>query len=588
MAEKFLTPETPGLTEKEPLTFFRIDNLLNEIVNGDFSLNELKERQAQARESLGAISYEDIYNDVNFDQRIKNILNVDLDKKLSDLDLLSVENFEDFKEEFKEDLKHKLYTILEHVNSNDNELKKLLTNHLNNYKLDVDKWINSALIGYIKSSDVYNKGQLYTQDEVDTIVRNATKGMVKTDGSTPFRSPQYGQDPQSSRHLTTRRYVDKLMNLHKSETDPHNINTILKNNLKRYALASEVLKASETYTRWQIDSIIDKLIKEAIDVYSVKNPKFEDLNNLLKKIYDEKYVKFDGSVPFEAPQQGEDAIQDQDLVTLRQLNQYVRELKELIEKQGCTWKTSGPVQTTVGFVEDESELPARMTMQEILDAIFYGKRISITVPDSEADGNTFDIVVCINGDLSEVEYAELFKNGELLQRIDVSEFEETGCVTITTEMDSDAEFEFKVHYKNGSEQSESATTKLAFPVFVGIIPKWKWGSTVTFKYLENLVTADPFNNKFYDVPRDLTELAHQYDFELDEPVKLIIALPADYPDLKSMTNGVQTFNVTAFDTKNFNITYQTTFRIAGQNKQYKLYIYKQPLVSLNSEVTFQF
>lgn len=41
---------------------------------------------------------------------------------------------------------------------------------------------------------------------------------------------------------------------------------------------------------------------------------------------------------------------------------------------GCEgWKTSGPVQTTVGFVEDNTQLPDHLTCQEIFDLIFMEK-----------------------------------------------------------------------------------------------------------------------------------------------------------------------------------------------------------------------
>lgn len=57
-----------------------------------------------------------------------------------------------------------------------------------------------------------------------------------------------------------------------------------------------------------------------------------------------------------APQKGVDAVEDDELVTKRQLD------ASIVEEP--VWITSGPVQTTVGFVEDETDPGEKLNLQE--------------------------------------------------------------------------------------------------------------------------------------------------------------------------------------------------------------------------------
>ena len=66
------------------------------------------------------------------------------------------------------------------------------------------------------------------------IVAELISNMVKTDGSTPFTSPQTGVDPQSPQHLTTKKYVDQLIKQHIDTEDPHNILNQVQNYLQEY------------------------------------------------------------------------------------------------------------------------------------------------------------------------------------------------------------------------------------------------------------------------------------------------------------------------------------------------------------------
>lgn len=444
--------------------------------------------------------------------------------------------------------------------------------------------VKKLLEDYLETSET-------TARRLDNCLRNEINKefskVARIDITNAFIKPQIGVYPTSDVHLSTKKYVDDKVQQHVQGVDPHGYITMLNQRLAKYAKIDEVLPATETYSRTQIDNEISKIVEEIInqELFNYK----ESVNNKFEFIRKENYVKQDGSVSFKNPQSGVDATEDSHLVTLRQLNQEVTkvsdELSDAIKKESSYWITSGPVETTVGFLEDNSRVPDKMSIQEVLDAIFYGKKVSVTSPETGNIGETVDVVVCITGgDLNTVDVAHLYQNGELVRVIQREEFEENGCVTITSnEIDGDTEFEFKVYYSNDAEHSEYSNTKLSYPIFAGIIDEWYFGTCVVYDDLIRLSKEDPVNNKFYDREAHLRELTHQYNFDEEKPVKLLLALPTTYPDLQAMMNMGQKFTKDAFS-----IICVTPFTINGVLTNYKLYIYNQPLVRLDSEITFKF
>jgi hypothetical protein len=99
---------------------------------------------------------------------------------------------------------------------------------------------------------------------------------------------------------------------------------------------------------------------------------------------------------------------------LRQVNSAIASVQESLETKindkECVWITSGPVESTVGHVEDNTPMPPTMTLQEVCDAIFYGKGICIEVPDYVIITQTCPVTLCIHGSLGLVEYAELYQD----------------------------------------------------------------------------------------------------------------------------------------------------------------------------------
>lgn len=436
---------------------------------------------------------------------------------------------------------------------------------------------------YVRITDVYVKSQLYTKQDID----NQAKDYIRKDGSTPFTKAQIGADPQIDSHLATKRYVDKSLYNHQVDVDPHGFLTILNQRLASYAKKKDVYDKTQTYSRTQIDSIIHNLVNETIDA-SLQS--FMDtVNDKFEYIRLQKYVKQDGSVPFRGPQAGVDAVEEEHLTTLRQLNQAVEDLEqnltEQIQAKECLWKTSGPVESTVGHIDDNTPVPATMSLQEVLDAIFYGKGISISAPDYVTINNKVPITLCVHGSTGLINVAELYQDGKLTISFVKEDFE-NGCVTVDSlPIIEDTEFTFKVTYTNEAVHEESITVKAALPIFVGLLPKWKFGNMITWNYLEELASEEPNNNQFINSSNNLNQISINYSFQDAKLRHPFIVVPVSYPDLDNMSTTPQRFGIDAFD-----VIDMIPLQVPGIEKDiiFKIYIYRQALSSLNQEVTFNF
>lgn len=450
-------------------------------------------------------------------------------------------------------------------------------------KAKILEQVTNTLRDYIKYEDVYTKDQIYTKEEITSQNSN----YVKIDGTTPFERPQSGRTPQISSHLTTKGYVDSLLQSHKDDIDPHGFTEKLSNKLRKYALKGTVYDITQTYSREQIDQIIDKLVSVSVEEALRSHKDLDDPHNIIEKVKQLGYVNKDGSVSFTAPQKGVDAKNPQELVTLRQLQSLEKTLKEDITNlPEPIWITSGPVESQVGMVNEGDVLANEVSFQEAMDAIFYGKRVKLTVPELAPIGEKFLITLCIQGSLATVEYVEIYQNGENIGLITREQLQESNCVTIDSlPIEGDAEIVAKVFYTNGSIHEVTATTKVSLPVFVGIINRRQFTNTVTYQQLLELHRQDPQNNVFYDKGKHMQELTHNFNFDEDLEQKIIIALPNNYSNLDKMYNSAQMVTVDAFEIINM-----IPFAIPGSSEDviYKLYSYKQDLYSLNSDITFKF
>lgn len=446
-------------------------------------------------------------------------------------------------------------------------------------KTKILEQVANTLRDYVKQEDVYTKDEVYTKDQIN----NQGTKYVKTDGTTPFERPQSGRTPQIGSHLTTKGYVDSLLQSHKQDIDPHGFTEKLNNKLKKYILKESVYDKTQTYSRGQIDSIIDKLVSTAVEEALRSHADLDDPHNILEKVKQLGYILKDGSIAFTAPQKGVDAVNPQDLVTLRQVNKKFLSLEEELSK--LEWITSGPTEVTVGNVEINTDLPSTMTVQEIFDAIFYGKGVSISVPEYVNVGDEIPITLCIHGSLALLDFAELYRDGIVIATFNKEDFENGCYTTLLDEIQEDVELTFKAYYTNGAEHEETKLVKMSLPVFIGILPKWKFANTVTYDYLVELSKEDVVNNKFYSEGDNIQKIAHNYlfkDMGLQHP---FVVIPVAYPNLIQMSTMSQQFSTEAFD-----VIDMIPLQVPGTAKDiiYKIYVYRQALSNLDQEVKFKF
>lgn len=550
--------------ETTPQEYLTIEGSLKEIADSG--------KQALARNNLEVYSKLEV-NDIR--NRIVSQADSDREQTKAITNELSqnLENIQQTQDEFvKRDGSTPFESIQEGITPSDNAQNALVTvkyilKKLKSYSTtsNANKTLEDKLAildNYALLSDVYKKSNTYCKAQIN----NLLESYVKADGTTPFKYPQEGQYPKLRAHLSTKGYVDDTIKQHKNELDPHNFQAILNQKLSNYYKKSETYTKAQTYSRLQLDQIIDQLVSDACKnlieehINTTQHLTSQDIQRIIKQY----------SV--------------NNLVTKEDLNESLLETKQELSDVSPIWKTSGPVLTTVGFVEDNTELPSEMTMQEILDSIFYGAKISIDVTDGVQIGEKVDVTVCIHGGVR-TDSITLYQGDEILEQFTDVDFAE-GCVTVESNpITEDTVFKFVVLYTNGLEQKVEATVKAIAPTFIGLLPKWKFGNTITFEYLQELSNEDKVNNKFYNVGDNIESIIHQYNFTDKQLKHLFIVVPEKYPNLEQMRIPSQQFGVEAFDVINM-IPLQVPN--APKDIIYKMYIYRQALSSANQETIFKF
>lgn len=587
MADTILTPgeETPSVTPSVTEDYLEKANYLSEFSTED--------EQAVVRDNLGVYSKDAVYDKSETASLLNQVITQAIQNHLDTSDPHKILPI------VKSLLEGVVYNNgttpftspqsgIDPVKDSDLTTKKfvenLLKEHLNsNDPHKILPQVTQTLKDYVKESQVYLKNQVYTKSELD----EQAKQYVLKDGSIPFTKAQTGVDPTNSSHLSTKRYVDQTMQKHLDETDPHNFLSILNNKLAYYAKVANVYTKSQTYSKSQIDSIINQLIQDAAEEAIAQHLSAYDPHSILPEVKKLKYVKQDGSTPFTSRQKGIDAKESQDLVTLHQVEDKVQAVNDSIKKLQPIWVTSGPVQSTVGFLEDNTPVPQSMTLQEVCDAIFYGSGISLSVSSSVIIANTCPVTMCINGSTGLVKIANLYQGDKLIYTFTGEDFRD-GCVTVDSEpILEDTTFTFVVTYTNGSKHSESKTVTCNIPIFVGLLPKWKFGYSITMEYLKQLQKQDTAGtqNQFLNCDKDATAVTFKYSFTDPDLRHPFILVPETYPNLESMAISSQKFGKDAFN----EIT-KIPLKVTGVSKEviFKMYVYKQALSSLNQEVTYNF
>lgn len=476
------------------------------------------------------------------------------------------------------------------------QFKLANSTELNALKANFESLLTKELLDYIKTKDFetfksqtlkdlalqlenfYTKSRLYTKDEINVL----NQQFVKTNGSTPFTKPQEGIDPILDRHLATKRYVDNAISHVSDFLNNIDFRSWLNSRLAAYA------KLSDTYDRDTIDNKLQNLVDSVVTVA---------INKALTDILTDHLEAEDPH--------GNRAYADGKFVTKEQLQNLTIEdipnLAEQLEKDRNqaindipepVWKTAGPVQTTVGFVEDNTDFKGKaFTLQAIMDAIFYGKQVQITAPEQAVLGSSVDVTVTIHGPIDIITRIVIKQGDTVIAELEASDLDNNGQATVKSNpIMEDTEFTVEVYYEGVEEPATDSTiTKVGYGAFIGIIPQFETASTINWDRIVELANADPINNQFFTSSAEsISELELKFNFTSPEPKQIFIAVPADYPDIVEMATSSQQFSVDAF-----NIVNQIPLNVKlanGETKSilYKFMVYKQPIVTLSTKVTFKF
>lgn len=441
------------------------------------------------------------------------------------------------------------------------ELPKILTPYLT--LTQVNEKITESLIGYVESSQVYKKDDVYTKTQIKD-------AYVKKDGSTPFTSTQQGVYPKFRKDLATKGYSDDCIKQHKEEADPHHFISRINDKLNNYCKRAEVYTRAQTYNRDAIDAIIDKLVKQACDSL------IQEHVSVISHLTSQDVLRIVKAYAFE------------NLLSKDESKTIIDSVENIVEETSdkFLWRTSGPVESSVGFVEDNSELQSELTLQEIMDAIFYGKAVSVTTPEYVEVGKSCDITICIHGSIASVDYAELWQGDTLIRDwsgSELTDFDE-GCITIqSNEIIENTEFIFKVHYTNDTVYESSDSVKISYPIFAGLFPYWKAGTDVTWDYLKELLSLDSKNNGIFDYSNKTITINYQFVMENKESKKPVVIIPDSWEyDLNTMNTNSQSFEIDSFD------LVILPMQLNNKTVVYKIYIFKQPQAFANQQVTFNF
>lgn len=590
MAETILTPgkDNGSNTEQTPTInpgYLVKDNLLSEF--------ETESEKSVARYNLGVLPAEDVYTKEEVEPLIAQRISKKLAEHLDSSDHITEEEILDMLVDLIRNDGTTPFTApqagVDPVSNHDLTTKAYVDRLIQGCLKLADRakileQVANTLRDYVKQEDVYTKDEVYTKDQI----YNQSTKYVRIDGTTPFEKPQSGRTPQISSHLTTKGYVDNLLRAHEEDIDPHGFTEKLSKKLRKYALKENVYDRTQTYSRGQVDQIIDKLVAIAVEEALRSHEDLDDPHGILDRVKQLGYVHKDGSIAFTAPQKGVDAVNPQDLATLRQLQQLVSEVRQdIADIPEPLWKTSGPVESTVGHVEDNTPVPDTMTLQEVCDAIFYGKGICLEVPEFVIITETCPVTMCVHGSTGLIDYAQLLQNGKVIATFYGEDFKD-GCITIDSEpLFQDAEFTFRVYYTNGAVHEETKVVHCYLPIFVGLLPKWEFGNVITMERLIELSNEDieGTQNRFLNYGKDLKTFTFGYKFQDADLRHPFVVLPESYPNLDNMTTSSQKFGIDAFD-----VIDMIPMRIPGVDQDiiYKMYIYKQALSSLNQDVTFNF
>lgn len=462
---------------------------------------------------------------------------------------------------------------------------KVMALHLNeNDPHEIMNKVNELLRFYILKDDAASKNEVYTQEQVNSLIRN----FVDADGEKGFNKAVLGKYPLLKDHLSTKSYVDDVMLEHNKVDDAHGLKTYITDKLEDYVTKELVYTKSETYTRKQIDVKIEDIATPVVQNLINNHLLSDDPHGTLAAVREMSFIKSNGSVPFTSPQKGVNGVASNDLITKAQLDKVEKKFDDILNDQMVNpnqWTPSGPVQASVGLVQRGYEFNEPMTLQQVIDAFFYGKSTSIECQEYCQFGEAIPVTVTVRP-TSMIDEVKVYQDERLIGHYNSEDFDDSGCIVldslpITAQC---VNFRLEVIFTNGTKCADYDTCCVAHALYIGAMPKWLAGSSTSIEYLNQLCLSDPTNNKKFFLGDKHCEYEIAYNFNTpNEPKSIFIAMPLSYPNLDYIYTRSQQIDASHFVTID-NIPYTLP---DGQIVIYKLYIFPEGITEMNMNVIYK-
>lgn len=443
--------------------------------------------------------------------------------------------------------------------------------------------VREILRRYVLTDDAITLSTGYTRTQIDTMI----KDFVLTTGERGFAKPILGKYPLVSQHLSTKEYVDDVMSKHNMLDDPHGLKAFVTMAISNFLTDDDVYRKEETYSRTQINAKIEEMIEPVVTSVIRRHLLEDDPHGTLATVKAMGYVKSDGSIPFTHPVQGVEGKNSKEFITKSQLDRVERKFDDILGDESVNnnkWTPSGPVQATVGLVSKGTQFNDPMSLQQIVDAFFYGKSLSVNVKDYCSYGESVNVEMVVRP-TSMIDDVKLYQGDKLIGQFDAAEFGSDGCKIVKSmPITSCSTFTMVVTFTNGVKCDDVDICCVAYDVFIGAMPKWLAGSSTSIEYLNQLCLADPTNNKKFNYGPEVCEYDIDYKFiSPNEPKSLFIGMPITYPSLLFMNTVTQQFPVTQFVSID-NIPYTMP---DGTIIMYKLFIFPQGITEMNMNVLYK-
>jgi hypothetical protein len=180
---------------------------------------------------------------------------------------------------------------------------------------------------------------------------------------------------------------------------------------------------------------------------------------------------------------------------------------------GDYYTSHGPIlSASVGFLTKNRVLPTELSYQDLFDIMLYDSKVMVETNVKLVEkgvSSPISVTMTVTG-ITQVDTVDLYFNGVKVATYDYNLEFVNGVLTVTGTtpentsvipwIDNDTEVKIVVNYTSGDTKEESTHVYAIAPIYVGLIPKWLFGTTLTYDIIQGLVDDTLINVENFDIP----------------------------------------------------------------------------------------